>query len=228
MTSDPVIPEPIEPETDQPAFAELAKAKSIADALNGKILRHLHTKSKAQHTMDLPAEFEAILNRHAKLLLQELSEPIADQPLNFYDLVKASKLARANKVSRLISTYLGTAWEEMAALSLFALRPEIEFGQRITGIDLVILDGDKLRHTQVKTQRNTLTGSQVKRARSELALHEAPLFAAAFAVGSWTFSSPTVERLDGTAFWTKLAIDYGDVVRAAANCCVFLEKELFG
>jgi hypothetical protein len=174
--------------------------------------------------------FEEILNRHAQYIFEGVQESTGENAVNLFELVGATKLVKANRTSRLVSTHLGKAWEEMASLSHLALNPERDLDRRIEGIDIIFLEGQKLRHTQIKTQRNTLTGSQKGRSVTELKRHPYPLFAAAFDVASWTFpprSSSKVERVAGAAFWDKLMIDYKDVVEAAQKCFAKLEDELF-
>jgi hypothetical protein len=174
--------------------------------------------------------FDEILERQAKYILQGVEESTGENAVNLFELVGATKLVKANRTSRLVSTHLGKAWEEMASLSHLALNPERDLNIRIEGIDIILLDGERLRHTQIKTQRNTLTGSQKGRSLTELRRHPYPLFAAAFDVANWTFpprSSSRVDRIAGEPFWNKLAISYEDVVEAARKCFAKLEKELF-
>jgi hypothetical protein len=174
--------------------------------------------------------FDEILERQAQSILQGVQETTGEDAVNLFELVGATKLVKANRTSRLVSTHLGKAWEEMASLSHLALNPERDLGTRIEGIDIILLDGQKLRHTQIKTQRNTLTGSQKGRSITELRRHPFPLFAAAFDVASWTFpprSSSRVDRIAGEPFWNKLSISYEDVVEAARKCFAKLEDELF-
>jgi hypothetical protein len=129
-----------------------------------------------------------ILARYEKTILEGAAEPSTEDAVNLFQLVGAMKLVRANSVSRLVSTHLGSAWEEMAALSHLAVSPEVDIGVRLKGVDIVFLEDGFLRHTQIKTQKNTLTGSQKGRSISELELHPRPLFAAAFDVANWTFA----------------------------------------
>jgi hypothetical protein len=107
--------------------------------------------------------------------------------------------------------YQGDLWEAIANVSPYAVSPEKDFGLKITGIDLVLLREGKgvPIFVQLKTQRNTLTGSQAPRSRSELELHQHRLFAAAFCTGgNWTFSSTSVPRACGAEFWSMAGLDY--------------------
>ena len=209
---------------------ELNDARNIARELDPKILLRIKEKRDKGPLPDLRIKFDAILLRYAKTILTSAAQPSTEDAANLFQLVGALKLVRANSVSRLVSTHLGSAWEEMASLSHLAVSPEADFGVRLKGVDIVFLEGEYLRHTQIKTQRNTLTGSQKGRSISELRLHPRPLFAAAFDVASWTFpplASSGVERVAGAAFWSKLGIDYADVVGAARTCFLGLEDTLF-
>jgi hypothetical protein len=187
-------------------------------------------QKKALTRVKLCKRFEEILERQAQSIMEGVQESTGENAVNLFELVGATKLVKANRTSRLVSTHLGKAWEEMASLSHLALSPERDLTTRIEGIDIILLDGEKLRHTQIKTQRNTLTGSQKGRSLTELRRHPYPLFAAAFEVADWTFpprSSSKVERIAGAAFWDKLSINYKDVVEAARTCFAKLEDQLF-
>jgi hypothetical protein len=213
-----------------PEAIELRDARSTARELDPKILERIHQKMQAGPLSDLRSRFDSILEKHSAAILAGAAQPTPEDAGNLFELVGAMKLVRANSVSRLVSTHLGSAWEEMAALSHLAVSPEIDFGIRLKGVDIVFLENGFLRHTQIKTQRNTLTGSQKSRSISELLLHPRPLFAAAFDVANWTFppkASSGVERVAGSGFWSKLGIDYAVVVAAARKCFLDLEKELF-
>jgi hypothetical protein len=209
---------------------ELNDARNVARELDPKILARIKEKQKAGPLPDIRKQFDAILARYEKTILEGADAPSAEEAVNLFQLVGAMKLVRANSVSRLVSTHLGAAWEEMAALSHLAVSPDVDFGVRLKGVDIVFLEDGFLRHTQIKTQRNTLTGSQKGRSISELQLHPRPLFAAAFDVANWTFPPKSVsgiDRLAGDEFWAKLGIKYTDVVGAARDCFINLEKVLF-
>ncbi|MBI5775584.1 MAG: hypothetical protein HZA89_17840 [Verrucomicrobia bacterium] len=176
-------------------LTELKDARNIARELDPKILARIKEKQAAGPLPDIRKRFDAILARYAKTILASAAEPSGENAANLFELVGAMKLVKANKASRLVSTHLGSAWEEMAGLSHLAVSPEADFGVRLKGVDIVFLESGFLRHTQIKTQKNTLTGSQAGRSTSELELHPRPVFAAAFDVAAWTFTpkenSPT-------------------------------------
>lgn len=209
---------------------ELSEARELAQHWNPIILERIKSKKANGPFPNLKAQFKKILDRYAKLVLAGAAQESTENATNLFELVGASKLVRANAISRLVSTHMGSAWEEMAALSHLAISPELDLKIRLKGVDIVFLEGECLRHTQIKTQKNTLTGSQKGRSISELTLHSQPLFAAAFSVAGWTFPPKEisgVERVAGAEFWSKLGIQYGDVVAAARDCFLELEKSLF-
>ena len=220
----------VENQSNYSEIQGLNDARNVARELDSKILARIKVKQKAGLLPDIRKRFDEILARHTKVILVGASKPSTKHAKNLFELVGAMKLVRANIVSRLVSTHLGSAWEEMAALSHLAVSPEADFGIRLKGVDVVFLENGFLRHTQIKTQKNTLTGSQGGRSTSELELHPRPVFAAAFDVASWTFTpkqNSPIERLAGDEFWSKLGIKYTDVVGAARDCFLGLEKSLF-
>jgi hypothetical protein len=213
------------------AAKELRDAKASARELDPQVLSKINEKLEVGPLTDLRGRFDAILEKYSKMILAGIADTSSENAANLFELVGAFHLVRANSMSRVVSTHLGAAWEEMAALSHLAISPEADFHIRLKGVDIVFLENGYLRHTQIKTQRNTLTGSQKGRSISELRLHPRPLFAAAFDVAAWTFPPKTksgIERVAGAAFWSKLGIEYSDVVGAARDCFLGLEKELFG
>lgn len=201
----------------------------MSDNLDQRILECIQKKEPLARDV-LCCRFDEILAQHSKSILEGVASPSTENAANLFELVGAEKLAIANKTSRLVSTHLGLAWEEMAALSHLAISPEADFQIRIEGIDIILLENGLLRHTQIKTQKNTLTGSQKGRSLEELKRHPYPLFAAAFNVAAWTFpplTSSGVERVAGEAFWSKLEIRYDDVIDSARKCFSKLETALF-
>ncbi len=131
-------------------------------------------------------------------------------PRNLYELCGAAVFIESNSISRQLSTRMGELWEKIVRISPSAVSPEQDFGLKITGIDIVIWcqQTQSPVFSQLKTTRGTLTGSQVPRSRSELGLHKHSLFAAAFCLGKWTFSSPNIRRVCGAEFWSMAGLDY--------------------
>lgn len=137
-------------------------------------------------------------------------EEIILNPNNVYQLSGATKLSAANTATRNLSTTMGLLWERIANVSPYAINPESEFNIKVKGIDLISrnIKNNYIEYQQVKTQRNTLTGSQKGRSIEELSLHANPVFCACFALGSWTFNHSEIPRVAGEQFWGRIGIDY--------------------
>ena len=203
-----------------------------SERLDAAIFAILERKKDLGPLLNLEEEFDRILRKHESVIIEAVRNKRASGAENFFELARVARLASANKVSRVVSTHLGKAWEEMAALSHLAMDPESTLNRRIEGVDIVFLEREELRHTQIKTQKNTLTGSQTKRSVIELSMHPYPLFAAAFDVANWTFPPPRtskIERIAGQPFWEgKLEISYELVFAKARETAQRLESVLFG
>ena len=137
-------------------------------------------------------------------------QDMESNPLNLYEMCGAAIFAQSNSISRTLSTKMGDLWENIVNISPYAVSPGQDFGLRINGIDSIILpDGEKTPiFVQLKTARGTLTGSQVPRSRVELGIHKKALFAVAFSLGQWTFSSTEIPRVCGEQFWNLIKLDY--------------------
>ena len=218
------------PEFDR-AKPRQTETVEVTEQLDAAIRKTLEHKRDAGSLTNLEDEFDRILRKHESVIIETIRKKKASGYDNFFGLAGVDNLASANEVSRVVSTDLGKAWEEMAALSHLAVDPESTLNHRIEGVDIVLLDGELLRHTQIKTQKNTLTGGQTKRSVIELSKHPNPLFAAAFEVAKWTFSPPKdsrIERIAGRQFWEdKLEISYALVVAKARESAQRLERALF-
>lgn len=153
-------------------------------------------------------------------------DTIIANPENVYQLAGAVKLSAANKATRNLSTTMGLLWERIANISPFAINPEIEFNIKIKGVDLISrnIETGKIEYQQLKTQRNTLTGSQKERSIAELSLHENPVFCACFSLGNWTFNHAEIPRISGEHFWQRIGIDYEVFERAVKDLMIDLEK----
>ena len=137
--------------------------------------------------------------------------------VNLFTASGADTLANANKATRSLNTKMGLLWEKIAQLSPHAINPENEFDLKIKGIDIICLNystGD-LEYIQLKTQKNTLTGSQKGRSERELSIHDNPVFCTAFPFSTWTFRSDYVPQFSGADFWGRIGMDY-QLVRETA------------
>ncbi len=130
-------------------------------------------------------------------------------PSNLFELCGAKLLVTSNSVTRNLSTKMGRLWEEIANISPYVIVPEFEFGIKITGVDIVLFSEETVNFAQLKTQKGTLTGSQMRRAKKELGIHENSLFLSTFNLGKWTFPlNPKIPRIAGKAFWDMIQMDY--------------------
>jgi hypothetical protein len=170
--------------------------------------------------LERESQFNAIANECEKFSDQFIASipefvrtpvEMESSPRNLYEMCGAAIFVESNSISRSLSTAMGNLWETIANISPYAVSPEKDFGLKITGIDSIVLpngEGSPI-FVQIKTQRNTLTGSQTSRSRRELEIHEQRLFAAAVCTGgSWTFSSSSIPRACGAEFWYMVGLDY--------------------
>lgn len=161
-------------------------------------------------SMAIAAKCEQFADRFISLMPKWVRSPVEMEtdPRNLYEMCGAAVFAESNSISRQLSTAMGNLWEIIVNISPYAVSPEQDFGLKITGIDSIILSEGAPIFAQIKTQRNTLTGSQAPRSRGELKIHHNRIFAAAFCTGGWTFTSPNIPRVCGAEFWTMAGLDY--------------------
>ena len=151
---------------------------------------------------------------------------VKTSPKNIYELGGALKLAFGNNATRSISTSLGLVWENIASISPQAVSPEIHFGVKLKGIDIIVLDDERLIYTQLKTQKNTLTGSQRGRSVNELVLHDHRQIVACFDThASWTFNSKLVPRVCGKQFWESIGFQYSEIIDMLKKAMKMLDEE---
>ncbi len=147
---------------------------------------------------------------------------------NLYEVAGARRLAFANNVTRTLSTTMGSLWERLADISPYAVNTESEFGIKIKGIDVILMNRvtQDIEFAQLKTQQSTLTGSQVPRSVQELTIHENPIFCACFDTNSsWTFNHESIPRLKGAEFWDRIGIQYEIVLENVKQMIRDLEDE---
>jgi hypothetical protein len=190
-----------------PALPDFIRHQIQGDISQGSVLE------SDRQSIAIATECEQFAERFIALMSTLVRSPaeMESSPRNLYEMCGAAVFVESNSISRNLSTKMGDLWEKIVKISPYAVSPERDFGLKITGIDSIILCGGKGEpiFVQIKTQRNTLTGSQVTRSRRELELHQHQLFAAAFCTGgSWTFSSTSIPRVCGAEFWTMVELDY--------------------
>lgn len=149
----------------------------------------------------------------------ELTNKASNPTTNIYTISSCDLFARFNAITRKVSTKLGHIWELVANTSRVVILPEIEFGVKITGVDVITMQEGIPYFTQIKTMEGTLTGSQVPRSREELKIQGNSLFVAAIDTGGrWTFNSPDTPRLRGDEYWRLIGIDYNHMITACTRC----------
>ena len=215
--------------------AELQRATQIAERSRSDFIRFIQSQAKTKAS-ELPA-FRAnaarilkqCCGRIAASIEQATHRPSTRSPKNLFQLIGAKELAKANQLSRTVSTSLGQAWEDIACLSPQVLSPQRDLSVRLKGVDIVVLSADALMHVQIKTQKNTLTGSQRNRSISELLCYSNPIFAAAFSVGTWTLSPVQGLRIvSGAEFWSLIGLDYDVICDETKREILNLEDRLVG
>ncbi|BBI30769.1 hypothetical protein [Cohnella abietis] len=143
---------------------------------------------------------------------------------NIYEMSRAQTLSSANAITRSVSTKLGLFWEDVANLSNNVVSTELEFGIKIQGVDVITFHNNNLYYTQLKTQKNTLTGSQADRVNDELGIFNHSWFVACIKNNSsWTYSGKT-PRLLGEEYWSKTTIKYNDLLDNLYNTIQNVEK----
>ncbi|MDJ0509679.1 MAG: hypothetical protein QNJ64_10565 [Crocosphaera sp.] len=152
---------------------------------------------------------------------------------NIFEFSKSENLYLSNMYTRFISEKLGHKFEEIANLSNKVYLPDQELGIKLKGIDLIIYDQGLIKYTQLKTKKDTLTGSQKERSIQELSIHPYSIFAAALNMGnSLTISKKAVEDynielLIGESFWSLIDLDYDLILNKISKIIRELDKELY-
>ena len=154
------------------------------------------------------------------------------RPTNLFEAAGTENLYLSNNYTRVITENLGHKYEHIATLSNRSFNHEDELGITIRGVDVIIFDGTNIRYTQLKTKRDTLTGSQAPRSNRELSIHSNSIFAASLALGTWTFNNRTdnmnrIERLAGADFWSLLGIDYEYILQKSKELIQRIEARLY-
>ena len=155
----------------------------------------------------ISVEFDKFTNSIIPELLQKKADACRETR-NVYQISRAIKLSLANTITRTYNTELGLLWEKIADLAPNVVSPELDFKFKIPEVDVIVLYEGNPYYTQLKTQRNTVTGSQGKRTVDELKKYQYNWFVACIDTdASWT-APRTLNRLVGREFWDKIGIDY--------------------
>jgi hypothetical protein len=152
---------------------------------------------------------------------------------NIFEFAQCQNLYLSNRYVNLISENLGHILEDIACISPCVFSPDKIINMKIKGVDLIIFNQGYLRYTQLKTKKDTLTGSQSDRSINELKIHQYSIFAAALDMGnSWTLSSTAarkhnISRIAGREFWSLLGLDYEIILHKLGKIVRQIEEELY-
>jgi hypothetical protein len=222
---------------------DLIDAYQICRLLNDFIFEYFQENIKTDTSDDIEQEIDGILEgfRH-KILAKILKEKQNFKSVsltkkkgfkNIFEFAQCENLYLSNKYVNLISESLGHTLEEIASLSPQVFVPEQKLNLKIKGVDLIIFNQGILKYTQLKTKKDTLTGSQSDRSINELKIHPNSVFAAALDMGnSWTISKTkaqenNIELLAGQDFWSMLDLDYETILNKLKMTVRKIEKELY-
>ena len=155
-------------------------------------------------------------------------ESLARLDKNIYQTSGARNLSFGNSATRTISTCMGHLWEKIAIISPLSLSPEVEFGLKIKGVDLISknIRTNKIEYQQLKTKKDTLTGSQADRSVSELSIHSNPVFCVALDNrSSWHFNDSKIPRAAGSDFWKRIGLPYNVILEKIKAATLVLDTE---
>lgn len=227
----------VPPGLDMDLHAAYQYSRVLNGFIEGYILRAADKDIETGTVLETSAQshqLDVVIDEFYPKALAELKKALPDEgklkqnAKNLYEVAGARKLAFGNNATRTLSTTMGLLWEKLANISPYAVNPELEFGIKVKGVDIVFYDlnEQKVFFAQLKTQQNTLTGSQKGRSVSELLLHENPAFCACFETkSSWTFSHQTIPRFMGKEFWLKIGMDYALVENKVSALILRLEND---
>lgn len=172
-----------------------------------EIRQFLERKEDRRH--EIPEAFDGF----TKAILPELralKDGICRKGQNVYQISDAANLSAANAITRTYNTKLGLFWERIADLAPNVVSPEIDLGYKIPEVDVIVRNQDdgQLYYTQLKTQKNTLTGSQSGRTVQELGRYRYHWFVACIDTNCASTMPRALNRLVGKQFWAKIGIDY--------------------
>ncbi|HAC64102.1 MAG TPA: hypothetical protein DCF68_11330 [Cyanothece sp. UBA12306] len=171
--------------------------------------------------------------RQEKEQFRKISKTTKQRFKNIFQFSGSENLYLSNIYTRFISENLGHKFEDIANLSNQVYIPNQEIGIKLKGVDLIIHDRGIIKYTQLKTKKDTLTGSQKDRSIEELKIHPYSIFAAALDMGSsWTISAKSVknyniELMAGKSFWSLINLDYDLMLSKVAKTINELDKELY-
>lgn len=219
---------------------ELKTAYVNSRAIDEFLLQGYFPNQKSPSETQKSKQLKQILKKYEKDVLtkllatkenfQEIRKTTKPTKQNLFLVAGTKNLFLSNKYTRTITTTLGNRLENILEIDKSkCFDAEIQLNLKIPGIDKFILDGNgQIRHVQVKTKKDTLTGSQVKRSVIELGIHPNPIFAALFDFGSWHFPKHgKIARMTGDEFWSLVGLDYETVLDEVCKTLQRIEKALY-
>jgi len=193
---------------------ELHTAYKYKEVLNKFIVEYI-SKIKEKSYEDSNSKILNLINNFKKNYIEKvMPSKLLENPKNLYHMSGATDFSQIQLLLRSLSTTMGNFWEKIALTSNLAISTEVEFGIKITGIDIIFIENKKPTYAQIKTMEGTLTGSQKPRSEKELLLHQNKYFVAVFETGSgWTFHSDKIKKLKGKEFWSLINLDYDYILK---------------
>ena len=202
----------------QPGKNETLNSTKFEEVLYSFDLNHLY-ENEAKDKESIEEVFENFYKKFIKEIFTKLKTPKE----NLFYKSGALFLSNSNTVTRALSTQMGRVWEDVACISDKVLSPEKVFGNyKVKGVDIIIKENDELIFAQLKTAKDTLTGSQESRSRQELSAFKKSMFIAAHDIGDWNFRDyPDIKRIAGEEFWEFINLDYAEIMN---NCESLFQK----
>lgn len=207
----------------QPGNNDLTNSSKFEEVLCSFDLNHLYENKDTQKK-----SIEDIFNEFYDKFIAEIFVKLENPKENLFYKSGALFLSNSNTVTRALSTEMGNVWEDLACLSEKVLSPEKTFGNyKVKGVDIIIKEEGKLIFAQLKTAKDTLTGSQEPRSKLELSAFKKSMFVAAHDIGGWHFKHyPEIKRVAGKEFWEFINLDYSEIMNQCKNLFERIEPEI--
>ena len=173
---------------------DIDKSKHFEKILNSFNLEHLYSNQLNKNN-----SIEKIFDKFHDQWVEKIFDKLNTPKTSVFSEANAIFFASSSAMTRSLNTELGHIWEDIADLSDKVISPENTFGNyKVKGVDIIIKENKNLVFTQLKTAKDTLTGSQEPRTRIELEAFSNSMFAAAHNIGSWHFKNyPNIPRIAG-------------------------------
>ncbi|MGC9503501.1 hypothetical protein [Baaleninema sp.] len=226
-----------------PEDDDLRETYCLARALDEDLVRYFQQVDLSIDSRQIQRGIRDICDSFESEVLQGLQQEKAEfrQNLkltqskfkNIFEFAGLENLYLSNNYTRFISENLGHKIEDIAALSPYVFIPESRLGITLKGIDCIIFGEGQLYYTQIKTKKDTLTGSQVSRSINELKIHPYSMFVAALDMGSSLSLSRKkadkngIKVLIGEEFWSEIGICYSEVLNEFSSSLKYIEERLY-